>query len=111
MKTKQALELVLSDVCGPVEIPTWDNKRYILTMLNDFTHFTVIYWLKNKYDVIVCDTIKKYIKFVEARWNLKLAKLRCGNGREYVNENLRNLCKKNGTEMDLTIPYTPQLKG
>lgn len=43
MKTKRALELVLSDVRGPVEIPTWDNKRYILTMLNDFTHFTVIY--------------------------------------------------------------------
>lgn len=88
MQTKRALELVHSDVCGPVEIPTWDNKRYILTMLDDYTHFTVIYLLKNKYEV--ADTIKEYVKFAEARWNLKLAKLRCDNGREYVNENLRS---------------------
>ncbi|KYQ50741.1 Copia protein [Trachymyrmex zeteki] len=69
----------------------------------------VIYLLKNKYEV--ADIIKEYIKFAEAHWNLKLAKLRCDNGREYVNENLRNWCKGNGTEMDLTILYSPQLIG
>lgn len=109
MQTKRVLELVHSDVCGPVEIPTWDDKRYILTMLDDYTHFTVIYLLKNKYEV--ADTIKEYVKFAETRWNLKLAKLRCDNGGEYMNENLRSWCKKNGTEMDFTIPYSPQLNG
>lgn len=108
-QTKRPLELIHSDVCGPVETPTWDNKRYILTMLDDYTHFTVIYLLQNKYEV--ADTIKEYVKLAEARWNTKLAKLRYDNGREYANENLKNWCKKNGIEMDFTIPYTPQLNG
>lgn len=73
-KTKQVLKLVHSDVCGPIEIPTSDNKRYILTMMDDYTHLTIIYLLKNKYEVV--ETIKEYIKFAEAQWNLKLAKLR-----------------------------------
>ena len=108
-KTKRALEIVHSDICGPVEVSTWDNKKYILTMLDDYTHFAVIYLLKNKFEV--ADKIKEYVKFAEARWNLKMAKLRCDNGREYVNKNLQSWCTKNGIEMDLTIPYSPQLNG
>lgn len=107
-RTKRPLELVHSDVCGPVETQTWDDKKYILTMLDDYTHFTVIYLLQNKYEA--ADTIKEYVKYAEARWNTKLARLRCDNGREHANKNLQNWCKGNGIQMDFTVPsYTPQL--
>ncbi|XP_025266851.1 uncharacterized protein LOC105249334 [Camponotus floridanus] len=87
-KTKRPLELVHSNVCGPVETQTWNDKRYILTMLDDYTHFTVIYLLQNKYEV--ADTIKEYVKYAAAQWNTKLTRLRCDNGREYANKNLQN---------------------
>lgn len=38
-------------------------------------------------------------------------KLRYDNGREYINENLIYWCKRKGTVLDTTTPYTPQLNG
>jgi transposase InsO family protein len=92
-----------------VETPTWDDKKYMLTLLDVYTHFTVIYLLKNKYEVT--DTIKEYAERVEAKWNLKIAKLRSDNGREYLNNNMQEWCKRKEIEMNLTVPYTPQLNG
>lgn len=47
----------------------------------------------------------------EAKWNQRLSKLRCDNGREYINKNLIDWCRKKGIQLDRTIPYTPQLNG
>lgn len=38
-RAKRPLELIHTDLCGSVETSTWDNKRYILTLLDDYTHF------------------------------------------------------------------------
>lgn len=108
-RAERPLELIHTDLCGPMEIPTWDDKKYILTLLDDYTHLAFIYLLKNRYKVP--ETIKEYTERVEAKWNLKLAKLRCDNRREYVNKNLQEWCKRKGINMDCTVPYTPQLNG
>lgn len=36
-RAKRPLEILHTDVCGPVEVSTWDSKRYILTILDDYT--------------------------------------------------------------------------
>lgn len=45
---------------------------------------------------------------LKAKWNLRVAKLRCDNGCEYKNNELISWCKQMGMVMDL---YTPQLNG
>ncbi|UYV84088.1 hypothetical protein LAZ67_X001141 [Cordylochernes scorpioides] len=43
--------------------------------------------------------------------NLKVSKIKCDNGGEYVNEDIKSWCKAKGIIMDLTIPHSPQLNG
>lgn len=69
----------------------------------------MIYLLKNKYKGP--ETIKEYTESAEAKWNSKVTKLRCDNGREYVNNNLQGWCRRKGIVLDCTVPYTPQLNG
>jgi len=64
IKAKQPLELIHTDLCGLVETPTWDDKKYMLTLLDDYTNFTVIYLLKNKYKVT---DKRNYAERVEAK--------------------------------------------
>jgi hypothetical protein len=40
-RTNRPLELVHSDLLGPVTPESHDKKKYILTFIDDFTHFTV----------------------------------------------------------------------
>lgn len=108
-RAKRCLELIHTDVCGPIEPATWDGKRYFVTFLDDFTNFVTIYLIKNKFEVP--GLVKSYVQQMENKFSQRVAKIRCDNGREYANENLQNWCNEKGIEIDYTIPYTPQLNG
>ena len=108
-RAKRPLEIIHSDLCGPIDPFTYDNRRYILTFLDDYTHFSYVYLLRNKYEVK--DYIKEYVNEVENLMNRKVSKLRCDNGGEFLNEDVKNWCKTKGIILDNTIPYSPQMNG
>lgn len=66
VKSKKPLELVHSDVCGPMPSATFDGFRYFVTFIDDFTHFTIVYLIKQKIEVF--QKFKEY----EARQQLIL---------------------------------------
>lgn len=67
LRAKRPLEIIYTDVCGPIDPPTWDKKKYILTFIDDYTNFVMVYLLEGKYEV--SDTVKEYINLVETKWN------------------------------------------
>ncbi|UYV61480.1 hypothetical protein LAZ67_1005005, partial [Cordylochernes scorpioides] len=42
-RATRPLEIVHTDLCGPIEPLTHDNKKYIMTFLDDYTHFCYVY--------------------------------------------------------------------
>lgn len=108
-RTKQPLELIHTDLCGPIDPPTWDGKRYMLTVIDDYTHFSMVYLIRNKHEVT--EYLKEYIRLVETKWNRKVSRIKSDNGREYVNKSLIDWAKLKGIEMNYTIPYSPQMNG
>lgn len=69
-QTTRLLEIVHSDVCRPMTPSTYDNKKYFVPFLDDFTHFTVVYLVEHKSEVFEC--FKKYEAFVSAKFSVKL---------------------------------------
>lgn len=47
-KSKELLQLVHSDVCGPMENTSIGGSRYILTFIDDFSKKTFVYFLQEK---------------------------------------------------------------
>lgn len=108
-RLSRPLELIHSDLCGPITPSTYDNKRYFLTLIDDFTHFTIIYLLSNKSDVT--KYVMEYEAKVTAKFNSKIHRFRCDNGGEYVSTHFKNFCIKQGISLEYTTPYTPELNG
>lgn len=108
-KAKRPLEIIHTDICGPLEPVTWNNKWYFVTMIDDFTNFTMVSLITNKSEAT--EELKNYILMVEAKWNLKVSKIRCDNGGEYVNKNLKSWCEMKGIILNYTIPHSPQMNG
>lgn len=108
-RATRVLEIVHTDVCGPIDPPTWDDKHYFVTILDDFTHFAAIFPIKGKFEV--ADTVIEYLEQCQNKWNIKTFKIRSDNGKEFSNATLINWCKKNGTVLDFTAPYSPQQNG
>ena len=47
----QILDLILIDVCGPMQAVTPGNKRYFMTMIDDYSRYTKIFLLNQKSEV------------------------------------------------------------
>ena len=47
-RAKEALELIHSDLCGPIEPTTFGGAKYFVLFINDYTRMTHIYGLKGK---------------------------------------------------------------
>ena len=103
------LELVHSDICGPMPVVTYNQKKYFLTFIDHFSKFVTVYLLENKSQVPV--VFKAYHAEVKNRFNKNIVSLRCDNGTEYVNAELINFCTENGLVLQRTITYCPQMNG
>jgi hypothetical protein len=38
-RAKYQLEIIHSDVCGPIDPTPYDSKKYFLSCVDDYTHF------------------------------------------------------------------------
>lgn len=108
-RSSRSLELVHSDVCGPMTPHTWNGKRFFVSFIDDYSHFGIIYLMSSKDEVI--DRFREYEALVTAHFGTRIARLRTDNGGEYVSEAMREFCRKKGISMELTVPYTPQQNG
>uniref|UniRef100_A0AAV1TEK7 Integrase catalytic domain-containing protein n=1 Tax=Peronospora matthiolae TaxID=2874970 RepID=A0AAV1TEK7_9STRA len=50
-RTSKLLEVIHSDVCGPMSMATYSGKRYFVTFIDDKSRYCVVYMLKGKSEV------------------------------------------------------------
>ena len=48
MDSKECMELVHSDLCGPINQPSNGGKRYFMTFINHYSQKTGVYFLQKK---------------------------------------------------------------
>ncbi len=124
-RASKLLELVHSDVNGPLETPSLGGARYFVTFIDDFSKWTFVYTMKQKSETFTC--FKKFHKLAERHTGLKidnvnvitrsnptpdkLKTLRTDNGGEYLSNEFRDYLAENGIQHQLTVAYTPQQNG
>ncbi|GMF62517.1 unnamed protein product [Phytophthora fragariaefolia] len=111
---KKLLEVIHSDVCGPVETPTFSGKLYFVTFIDEYSHFCVVYLLRNESEVAA--KFAEFVAFAETQTGsrvrtLRVKQLRSDNGGEYKSRAMAKFCSERGIVQKFTPPYTPQLNG
>lgn len=109
--SKSALQLVHTDLCQVKSKFDSDliTCKYMLTFIDDFTHFTIVYLLNTKSEVE--SYLRKYIAMVQNKFDKNIKRLRCDNGKEYVNHEINKLCDEYGITLEFTLPYSPESNG
>ena len=107
--SSRPLELIHSDLCGPMEENSLGGSKYFLTFVDDFTHKVFVYFLRNKSEVH--DVFQEFKNMVENQTGNRIKTLRTDNGTEYVNNRLLKLLKLSGICHQTTIPHTPEQNG
>lgn len=109
IKTTKPLELIHSDLMGPVENVSYGGATYMLTFVDDFSRMLFVYFLRNKSQVK--ETFIEFKQMIENQTEHKIKTLRTDNGGEYLSKEFDAFCKANGIVRQLTIPETPQQNG
>jgi transposase InsO family protein len=107
--TKNPMELVHMDVCGPMPVQSPGGSRYFATFLDDHSKFSAVVPINNKSDVP--DIVKRTIKQLETQTGQQLKSVRTDRGGEYLNHSLRNYFDSKGVLHQTTTPYNPEQNG
>lgn len=108
-RAKQALELVHSDLCGPINPTSNGGKRYFITFIDDFSRRIWVYFLQEKSDAFAA--FKTFKSLVEKETGMSIKILRSDRGGEYNSHEFMDFCKEHGIQKQLTAAYTPQQNG
>ena len=105
----KVLKLIHSYLIEPIPTPSYGISRYVLTFIDYFSSYCWVYFLKKKSEVY--EIFKVFKALVENLSGKKIKVSRNDNGKEYVNNNLQNLCEENDIQMQHLVPYTPHQNG
>ena len=106
-RAKELLEIVHTDVCGPMRTTSLGGARYFVTFTDDKSRQTFVYTMKHK-----SDTLAKFQEFKSMAENTtgkRIKILRCDNGGEY--DKFNSTCVNLGIIRQTTAPYSPQQNG
>lgn len=108
-KTTQPLQLIHTDLCGPMSTVTPGGNRYFMVLIDDYSRYLVLYLLKDKGEAKHC--IKSFVRLVENQFGRKPQAIRSDRGAEFVNKELKQFYSDEGIRMELTAGYAPQQNG
>ena len=108
-RSKHVLDLVHSDVMGPMQVQSLGGSRYFITFIDDHSRYCTVYPMKRKSQALDC--FKQWLAMVERQKGTKLKAIRCDNGGEYISNEFDSFLAERGITRNPTIPYNPHQNG
>ena len=84
IRTKAPLEIVHSDLCGPMQTPSLASSHYMLNFIDDSTRKTWVYFLKYKSEVF--ENFFHFKALVEKQSGRHIKVIRTDRGGEYISK-------------------------
>ncbi|GKC78582.1 retrovirus-related pol polyprotein from transposon TNT 1-94 [Tanacetum coccineum] len=102
----EVLHTLHMDLCGPLRVQSINGKKYILVIVDDYSRFTWVKFLRSKDETPVF--VINLLKQLQVGLNKTIRFVRTDNGTESVNKNLTDYYESIGITHEKTVLRTPQ---
>ncbi|GKE85121.1 retrovirus-related pol polyprotein from transposon TNT 1-94 [Tanacetum coccineum] len=106
---QEKLYLLHMDLCGPMRVESINGKKYILVIVDDYSRFTWVRFLRSKDEA--SGAIIKCIKNIQVHLNATVQNVSTDNGTEFVNQTLRDFYENVRISHQTSVARTPQQNG
>nr|GEZ49346.1 retrovirus-related Pol polyprotein from transposon TNT 1-94 [Tanacetum cinerariifolium] len=106
---QEKLYLLHIDLCGPMRVESVNGKKYILVIVDDYSRFTWVKFLRSKDETPMF--IIKFLKMIQVQLNVPVRRIRTDNGTEFVNQTLRDYYEEVGISHETSVARSPQQNG
>ncbi|GJX52641.1 retrovirus-related pol polyprotein from transposon TNT 1-94 [Tanacetum coccineum] len=107
--TESKLKLLHVDLYGPMRVTSINEKKYILMIVDDYSRYTWVYFLRTKDEALYM--IIDFVNQVQRNLKAQILTIRTGNGTEFKNKKLQTFYAKLGIVHKTLIARTPQQNG
>nr|GEX57236.1 zinc finger, CCHC-type [Tanacetum cinerariifolium] len=102
-RSKNPLDLVYGDLCGPISLATHSGKKLIFLLVYDCTRFMWAYFLTSKDEAL--STFKEFRQQIEMEMRMKLRMLRTDRGVEGKNKTVLSTTRSMIKAMKLPLTF------
>ena len=106
--SKKILELIHMDLMGPVQVESINGKKYIFVLVDDFSRYTWVRFLREKSKAVESFKILA-LQLQNEKGNI--VQIRSDHGGEFQNETFEKFCQAQGIRHQYSAPRTPQQNG
>nr|GEY20106.1 retrovirus-related Pol polyprotein from transposon TNT 1-94 [Tanacetum cinerariifolium] len=106
---QEKLYLLHMDLCGPMRVASVNGKKYILVILDDYSRFTWVKFLRSKDEAPYF--IIKFLKIIQLRLKVPVRRIQTDNRTEFVNQTLREYYEEVGISHETSVARSPQQNG
>ncbi|KAG1654211.1 hypothetical protein FOA52_010588 [Chlamydomonas sp. UWO 241] len=103
------LHVLHSDLMGPLSPASRGGARYVMTVIEDYSRYSLVFLLKNKSDA--SHSMRQAIAFFECQAGASVRNVRSDRGGEFINHALYDHYKAKGIVPQHTMPHTPEQNG
>ena len=101
------MEFICMDLVGPIHPPSGRGNKYVLTVIDMLTGFTIAVPIKNKNAETVCDAYRNHV-YCTFRGSSRIL---MDNGSEFKNQEMKQVCETLGVKHIFSPVYTPESNG
>uniref|UniRef100_A0A6J0SSI8 Integrase catalytic domain-containing protein n=1 Tax=Pogona vitticeps TaxID=103695 RepID=A0A6J0SSI8_9SAUR len=105
-RSSEVLELIHTDVHGPMSVPSLGNNRYILIFVDDFSRYRFIFLLRKKTEIHYL--LKKYVSIVRNKFNRKPKAFQIDNKDEYFWPHIKAVLEEEGILCEEGVADAPE---
>nr|GFA19543.1 putative ribonuclease H-like domain-containing protein [Tanacetum cinerariifolium] len=107
--SRQRLHLLHMDFCGPMRIASINGKRYVLVIVDDYSRYTWVHFLRSKNEAPA--VIIKFLKRITVLFQSPVIIIRSDNGTEFKNQVIKVYFDSVGISHQMSFVRTPQQNG
>nr|GEX98816.1 retrovirus-related Pol polyprotein from transposon TNT 1-94 [Tanacetum cinerariifolium] len=106
---QEKLYLLHMNLYAPMRVESVNGKKYILVIVDDYSRFTWVKFLRSKDETL--DFIIKFLKIIQVRLKVSVHHIRTDNGTEFINQTLREYYEEVGISHETSVARSSQQNG
>ncbi|GKA91727.1 retrovirus-related pol polyprotein from transposon TNT 1-94 [Tanacetum coccineum] len=105
----KVLHTLYMDLCGLIRVQRINGKKYILVIVDDYSRFTWVKFLRSKDETL--EFVTKFLKQIQVGLNKTVRYISTDNGTEFVYQVLTKFYESVIITYQKSVPRTPQQNG
>ncbi|GKA84721.1 retrovirus-related pol polyprotein from transposon TNT 1-94 [Tanacetum coccineum] len=106
---KRRLQIPHMDFCGPMRVESFNGKKYVLVIVDDYSRYTWTHFLISKDETP--EVLIDFLKLVQKGLHAQVRIVRTDKGTEFLNKTLHAYYAQEGIEHQMYNTRTPKQNG